>query len=232
MYTETFKYYQHSTYHPAKKLTWRFDAQNSYGWMYVKIDGTSQWKKNNQIEIRFNDYTPPYSNKNWNRKVLVLFWLFQTPKRYILRISLSPDIHTLSDFTSRNNILILLMTLISFQIDDQIHCIAGLTVFTGAKDFMVTTQMTNSPDQIETFTCSPGSTYYPSFEAKLKNNPPPHMKKQDRNMWMNLVEKSKRHSGDNKENWRVDLNCNWTPMFFQREHTITSSLRIPDASTV
>ena len=39
------------------------------------------------------------------------------------------------------------MTLILLRIDNQLQCIVGLTIITGTKDFMVTTQSTNSDQQ-------------------------------------------------------------------------------------
>ena len=65
------------------------------------------------------------------------------------------------------------MTLILLRSDNQLHCIVGLTLITGTKDFMVTTQSTNE-DQIKTFICSTDSTHYPFIEAILKNPPPNH----------------------------------------------------------
>ena len=70
------------------------------------------------------------------------------------------------------------MTLILFQIENQLQCIVGLTFITGTKDFMVTTQSTNN-DQITTYICSPESTHYPFIEAILKNPPPEHIKSQN-----------------------------------------------------
>ena len=70
------------------------------------------------------------------------------------------------------------MTLILLRIDNQLQCIVGLSFITGTKDFMVTTQSTNS-DQVTTFVCSPNSAHYSSFEAVLKNPPPNHIKSQN-----------------------------------------------------
>ena len=70
------------------------------------------------------------------------------------------------------------MTLILLRIDNQFQCIVGSTFIIGTKDFIVTTQSTNS-DQITTFICSPESTHYPFYEAMLKNPPPNHIKSQN-----------------------------------------------------
>ena len=70
------------------------------------------------------------------------------------------------------------MTFIILRIDNQLQYIVGLTFVTGTKNFMVTTQSTDS-DHITTFVCSPESAHYPFIEAILKNPPPNHIKSQN-----------------------------------------------------
>ena len=70
------------------------------------------------------------------------------------------------------------MTLIFLRFNNQLQCIVGLTLITGTKDFQVITQSTNN-DQIKTFLCPPGSTYYPFIEAILMNLPPNHIRSQN-----------------------------------------------------
>ena len=72
------------------------------------------------------------------------------------------------------------MTFILLRIDNKLHYIVGLTLITGTKYFMVTTQSTNI-DQIKTFICSPDSPHYPLIEAILKNPPPNHIESQKGN---------------------------------------------------
>ena len=72
------------------------------------------------------------------------------------------------------------MTPIILRIDNQLQYIVRLTIVTGTKSFMVTTQFTDN-DHITTFICSPESAHFPSIEAILKNPPPNHIKSQNGN---------------------------------------------------
>ena len=69
------------------------------------------------------------------------------------------------------------MTLIILRIDNHLQYIVGLTLLTGTKYFMVTTQSTDN-DHITTFICSTESAHYLFIEAILKN-PPNHIRSQN-----------------------------------------------------
>ena len=47
---------------------------------------------------------------------------------------------------------------------------------------------------------------------------------------MNLIETSLKRTGDGKECFRVNLNCKWTPISLQGEHTITNIFWIFDGN--
>ena len=49
---------------------------------------------------------------------------------------------------------------------------------------------------------------------------------------MNLIETSKKRTGDGKEYSRVNLNCKWTPISFQGEHTITNIFWFTDGNSL
>ena len=49
---------------------------------------------------------------------------------------------------------------------------------------------------------------------------------------MNLIETSLKRIGDGKEYSRVNLNCKWTPISFQGEHTITNIFWITDGNSL
>ena len=49
---------------------------------------------------------------------------------------------------------------------------------------------------------------------------------------MNLIETSLKRTGDGKEYSRVNLNCKWTPISLQVEHTITNIFWTTDGNSL
>ena len=62
------------------------------------------------------------------------------------------------------------MTLILLRIDNQLQCIVGLTIISGTKDFMVTTQSTNN-DQKKPSCAHPNQLIIPLLKLYSRTLP-------------------------------------------------------------